>query len=238
MKILDRISIYYLIIIFLLFLYVLGTFTFGIQKVLFQGLPAVLTTVVAGTILDYWEFKRWTKPLTPLISGLIIGLVAQFGVNPFTLVFIGISSMVIKFLVKWEGHHIFNPAASGLFVGMVFLQSYPSWWVGGENIWIFLIWIPVFLYKMKRWAPMVAFLIPLAIFSGLGNLISSSLLFFASVMLIEPKTSPATTKLGLIYGFSVSAIYLLVGRFFEFDPFISSLLVGNLLYFILRKMMY
>lgn len=229
MRLLNRISIYYLIIAFLLSLYVLGIFNFGVQQVLLQGLPTVLATVTAGLILDYIELRRWTKPVTPLITGLIIGLVAQFGASPLTLVMIGVSSMVVKFLVKWDGKHIFNPAGAGLLVGM-FFGSFPSWWVGGENFWIYLIWIPIILYKMKRWAPMVGFLLPLGLFSGSSILTSSSALFFTSVMLIEPKTSPATVKLGLIYGVVVAAGYILIGRFSQFDPLIASLLIGNLIH--------
>ncbi|MEK7617103.1 MAG: hypothetical protein AAB414_03540 [Patescibacteria group bacterium] len=227
MPILDRISIYYLVIIFLLSLYFLGTFTFGLQKVLMQALPAVFTTTAAGLFFDYLELKRWSKPLTPLITGLIIGLVAQFGASSIILAIIGLVAMVIKFLVKWDGRHIFNPAGAGLFVGM-FLGSYPSWWVGGENFWIYLIWIPILLYKLKRWTPMVGFLAPVVLFSGPSILTSSSSLFFTSVMLIEPKTSPATVKLGLVYGAVVAAGYLILGRFSQFDPLILSLLISNL----------
>lgn len=228
MKILDRISIYYLVIIFLLCLYFLGSFTFGLKQVLIQVFPAVLATVIAGSLLDYIELKRWSRPLTPLITGLIIGLVAQFGDSPLVLSAIGISAMAIKFLVKVDGRHIFNPAASGLLVGMLFLSSYPSWWVGGGNFWIYLIWLPILLYKMGRWSPMVGFLIPLMLVSGFGILTSTSTLFFTSVMLIEPKTSPAKNKLGLIYGIVVAVGYLVSGNIFQFDPIIPSLLLGNL----------
>lgn len=189
-----------------------------------QGLPPVLATVIVG---------GWTRPLTPLITGLIIGLVAQFGASPMTLVIIGVAAMVIKFLVKWDGRHIFNPAASGLLIGM-FLGSYPSWWVGGENIWIFLIWIPILLYKLKRWAPMVGFLLPTVLIGGFTILTSASALFFTSVMLIEPKTSPADIKLGLIYGVVVALGYIILGRFSQLDPLILSLLIGNLIHSILR----
>lgn len=230
MKILDKISIYYFVIAFLLSLYVLGIFAFGVQQVLLQGLPAVLATVAAGILLDYFELKRWIKPLTPAVTGLIIGLVAQFGASPLTLAIIGVSSMIIKFLVKWEGRHIFNPAASGLLVGSLLFASYPSWWVGGENLWIFLIWIPILLYKLKRWAPMVGFLALVAVFSGMSILTSSSALFFTSVMLIEPKTSPATVRLGLVYGLVVATAYIMIGRFFQFDPLITALLIGNLIH--------
>lgn len=228
MTILDKISIYYFVIAFLLSLYVVGAFTFGVQQVLLQALPAILATVASGLILDYLELKRWTKPLTPLITGLIIGLVAQFGESSVKLAAIGVTAMVIKFLIKWDNRHIFNPAGSGLFVGLLLLFSHPSWWVGGANVWPFLIWIPILLYKMRRWAPMVGFLLPLLLTGGPTVLTSASTLFFTSVMLIEPKTSPATVKAGLVYGLVVAASYLIISRLFQFDPLVPSLLIGNL----------
>ena len=228
MAILNRISVYYLVIIFLLSLYVLGAFTFGVQQVLLQGLPPVLATVTAGLILDYIELKRWTKPLTPFITGLIIGLIAQFGAPALTLIVIGILSMVIKFIVKWEGRHIFNPAGAGIVAGMLMFGSYPSWWVGGENMWIYLVWIPIMLYKMKRWAPMVGYLVPQFLTSGLIIFTSASGLFFLSVMLIEPKTSPSSVKLGLVYGLIVGVGFIVLGRFSNFDPLTTALLTGNL----------
>ena len=226
MRILDRISIYYFVIAFLSSLYVVGAFTFGVQQVLLQALPAILATVVSGLLLDYFELKRWIKPLTPLITGLILGLVAQFGASVTNLVVVGVASMVIKFLVKWDGRHIFNPAGSGLLIGSLLLSSHPSWWVGGENLWIYLIWIPILLYKMRRWAPMVGFLLPVLVVGGINILLSASLLFFISVMLIEPKTSPFTIRNGLIYGLMVGMGYLLFSQT-NLDPLISALLLGN-----------
>ena len=79
---------------------------------------------------------------------------------------------------------------------------------------------------------MAGFLLPVVIFNGINVLLSSSLLFFISVMLIEPKTSPAEIKLGLIYGLVVGTGYLI---FNYFDPLITSLLIGNLGARLLRK---
>ncbi len=54
-------------------------------------------------------------------------------------------------------------------------------------------------------------------------------------MLIEPKTSPSTVKLGLIYGLVVAVSYFALGRFLSFDPLIGSLLIGNLTARVLSK---
>mgnify|MGYP001620185309 FL=1 len=218
-------SIYHLVITFLLLLYFLGFLQFGFEKIAWQFFPPVIATTIAGVILDYIELKRWTIPKTPFITGLIIGLIGQFGESALTLSMIGILSMLIKFFIKWDGRHILNPAAAGILAGMLIFNSQPSWWSGGGSILPFLIWIPIFLYKFKRWAPMAGFLLPTVPFSTVSILNSSSLLFFLSVMLIEPKTSPAPVKTGLLYGLIVGIIYLTLNNF---DPLILSLLVGNL----------
>ncbi len=227
MDFLKRFSIYYLLITFLLFLYLLGSFQFGVAKALTQLLWPVIGATIAGIVLDFIELKRFQKPLTPFITGLIIGLVAQFGEQPLILLSISAISMLIKFIVKLDNRHIFNPAAGGLLAGMLFLNSAPSWWSGGENIWVFLIWIPIFLLRFRRWAPMAGFLVPVVILNGINILLSSSLLFFLSVMLIEPKTSPSDIRNGLVYGAVVGVGYLLFSQTL-FDPLIISLLIGNL----------
>lgn len=224
---LKKFNIYQLVTIFLLSLYILGSFQFGLSKVLTQLIFPVLGATVAGIVFDFIELKRFQKPITPFITGLIIGLVAQFGEDPLKLFLIGTVSMLIKFAVKLDGRHILNPAAGGLLAGMLLLNSSPSWWSGGAMIWPFLIWIPVFLLRFRRWAPIAGFLTPVIILNGINILLSSSLLFFISVMLIEPKTSPAGIRDGLIYGVIVGVGYLLFSQTL-LEPLIAALLIGNL----------
>ena len=91
------------------------------------------------------------------------------------------------------------------------------------------------MYKLKRWAPIAGFILPLVALEGIGILTSSSLLFFTSVMLIEPKTSPARVKPGLLYGFAVAVMYLIFKNMLTFDSLIISLLLGNLIARLLPK---
>lgn len=235
MKFLDKMSLYHLIVIFLVSLYFLGALTFGPAKVFWQAIPAVSAAIITDAILRFFRLKRWIISQTALISGLIIGLVAQFGESALSLVAIAVAAMIIKFLVRFNGRHIFNPAATGLFAGFIFLSSFPSWWVGGQNLWLFLIWIPILLIKQRRWAPMVGFLVTYVAGNGLNIFTSNSLLFFLSVMLIEPKTSPFQVKSGLVYGVVVALGYLLLGHVSSIDPLITSLLIGNLIGRLLQK---
>lgn len=231
MKLLQEVSIYYLVIIFLIILSIFGTFTFGFNAVLRQILPPLLATVLTDSVIKYIKLKNWKISPSAVISGLIIGLVGQFGASLLTLILIGVSSMLIKAFIRLEGRHIFNPAASGLFLGMIFLNSYPSWWAGG-SIWPFLFWMPILLFKMKRWSPMLGFLAPATLTLGFNIFTSVSTLFFLSVMLIEPKTSPSNAKLGLLYGLAVGFVLAIFNFQFSmlnsFDPLTISLLIGNL----------
>lgn len=238
MKSLLNISIYYLVIVFLIVQSILGIFSFELSQVARQIIPAVLAAVVTDSIIKYIKLKNWKISPSAVISGLIIGLVGQFGASALTLILIGSSAMMIKAVIRLEGKHIFNPAASGLFLGMLFLNSYPSWWAGGVYIWPFLIWIPILLYKMKRWGPIIGFLIPVSLVEGISIFTSISFLFFLSIMLIEPKTSPSTVKMGLIYGLIVAASFLILGKVIPFDPLTISLLIGNLFNRISSKLKY
>lgn len=212
----------------------MGVVQLGIVPTLAQVLPPVMTTFLSGLLFDYLEQKKWSITPGPIISGLILGLVAQFGEEPAALAVMGVAAMAIKFSVKWRGRNIFNPAASGLLVGMVLLSSYPAWWAGELVPWMFALWIPGLLLKFKRWAPMVGFLVPVILVSGVEVVSSGSLLFFLSVMLIEPMTSPSKTRAGLVYGVVVAAGYLVLANFSQFDPLIPALLFGNLIHSIRR----
>lgn len=229
-----RVNIYYSLIGLLVILAALGMVQFGVASVLVQVLSPLFATTISGAFFDYLEQKKWFITPGPIISGLILGLVAQFGEEPMMLAAMGVAAMAIKFFIKWRGRNVFNPAASGLLVGMVLLSSYPAWW-GGELVpWLFALWIPGLLLKFKRWAPMAAFLVPVVLLSGVTIFTSGSLLFFLSVMLIEPMTSPFKTRAGLVYGVVVAAGYL-VWTNFPIDPLIPSLLFGNLTARILER---
>ncbi|MBI2021928.1 hypothetical protein HYS93_03585 [Candidatus Daviesbacteria bacterium] len=221
-------SVYYLMSGFLILLYLVGLLSFPPVKIIWQILPPILATFIFGTIYDYFETKNLKPSLSTLITGLIIGLVAQFGEQAWKLFLIGLAAVTFKFLIKINGKHIFNPAASGLLFGILALSSFPAWWGGERSPWIFYIFIPWLLLKYKRWAPIVSLLLPLIIFDGLAVLTSGSLLFFTSVMLIEPKTSPYTVREGVIFGLVVGAGYLISTSFLDLDPLIGGLLIGNL----------
>src|SRR3990167_7073532 len=108
MKLLDKFSLYHLVIAFLISLYILGCFKFGFEKVLWQVAPALFSAIVTDSLLKYFKLKRWGISISAIISGLIIGLVSQFGENLWILAALGFFAMTAKFFIKLDGRHIFN----------------------------------------------------------------------------------------------------------------------------------
>lgn len=89
-----------------------------------RGFPVnVAVAVLTASILDvaikrFWLKKTFAMPLSAIITGLIVGLVS---VNaPVLGTFIAASLAILsKFIIRWKGWHIFNPAVFGVVIVQV-----------------------------------------------------------------------------------------------------------------------
>jgi len=155
----------------------------------------------------------------------------------------GTIAMLSKYVLVIGKRHIFNPAALGALAMAQLFSLYTSWWVGLSLLTpVVLIGGLLIIRKIRRFSMLIVFLtIYLAITAlnihdtggQLGHgfwltLSSSSVLFFAFIMLPEPSTSPKNTYKYLIYAALVALLYS-VGEF-RLDP-IEALLIGNALAF-------
>lgn len=227
---LNNITMYRLMLYFLIFLISVAT-VFSFFKILpFNPLSLVLSAVVlvvacflTNTILAK-IFKvsanLESAYITALILALIITPAANF-YNSFFLVLYAAIAMASKYLVPIGKKHVFNPAAFAvslpMFISGLFENSFPgaSWWVGSMPLTLFvLIGGILVVRKIGRFSLVVSFLIASLIvtlgFSLLrkadlmlvfkDTVLNSPLLFFAFVMLTEPQTTPPTNKLRILYG--------------------------------------
>ena len=202
---------------------------------------------------------RGVKPFFPsaaLVSGSIIGLLTSPLANWYIPIVIAALAMFSKNFLRFGNRHVFNPAALGLFAGAVILEIPVSWWAvsfqqfriqNPEFIIYFLILLsPAFvsMVKMKRYRITLSFLITYAVLTQFLNLNSSILnlipdpttLFFSTVMLTEPMTSPNNYKKQVIFGAFVGflALTMSLWNFMTIDPFIPALLIGNAVFFKFR----
>jgi ferredoxin-NADP reductase len=190
--------------------------------------------------------------LTALILALIITPTSQFIDVTFLLTAVPAALLAVasKYILAIRKKHIFNPAAFGIAVTGLLLAHSASWWVGTP--WMV---VPVLLggllivRKLRRFDLFFSFLgvfalgtLVLTAGKGVGTLFATTLphaflyapvFFFATVMLTEPLTMPATRWLRIAFGGFIGLLFLPqvhLGSFY-FTPEIA-LLVGNLFAYI------
>lgn len=225
----KRLDVYHLIIIFLAVagisaVYVTGNIAFLVQLIL-----APVVASIVDIAISYAKTRQRIKPITAIISGLIIALILPL--SPFHIVaFAAAVAMVLKHVIKWKGRNVFNPAASGLIVTSVLFAVDTVWWVSASLLTVlgFLV-----VYKLGRLRTSIAFLVVYFALVYLTTqqvqLLDLTAIFFATIMLIEPKTSPHTKNGKIVFGVAVAVLAIAIqftplGK----DPFLISLLVMNL----------
>ncbi|MCL5006934.1 MAG: RnfABCDGE type electron transport complex subunit D [Patescibacteria group bacterium] len=154
-----------------------------------------------------------------------------------------------KFILSFNKKHIFNPAALAVAITALTLGQTASWWSGTVAMLPFTLvggWLVV--KKISRIDLVAAFLlvaVPLSVIFAWAKgappvsafwqiLVGTPIIFFSSIMLTEPLTTPGTRDKRIAYG-------ALVGLFFP--PIIHlgslystpelALVVGNLLSFLI-----
>lgn len=224
---------------------------------------AVLTTVSTDMVLIRLRKIEPFLPSAAIVSGLIIGLLSAPTLPWYHTVAASVIAMVGKNFLRFGNRHIFNPAASGLFIVGLLSMNPVSWWgVSSQTLHIDLISLLFFLIllspgyvsliHLRRYIILISFLSLYVLFVGtlpliqhslnfknllLGTLFDPTTLFFSLVMLPEPMTTPNNPSRQLLFGAFVATIVVLISfihsRFIP-DPFITGLLVGNLLFFRFR----
>ena len=249
---LNRITMYRLVLYFLIFLLV-DALELSIQGSLSYdpfGLLLSVSFLLAACAATNWIFGRTFGVPTNAESAYITALILVLIITPLKsyndlwfLLWAAVLSMASKYILAINGKHLFNPAALAVAVTYFTINQSASWWVGNAQMLPFVLAGGLLIVrKIRRFDLVVSFLltalvmvIVASLFSGSSLLSSfqqislySPLFFFAFVMLTEPLTTPPTRKLRIIYG-------VLTG--FMFTPFIQigsfsttpelALLIGN-----------
>lgn len=191
-------------------------------------------------------------------SFLITALILFFLFSPATNL-MGISSLVLasifamssKYLFAYKAKHLFNPAAiSAVLMGLLPFTA-ATWWVVNPYLAIpTLILGLLIVKKIRRLSLFLSFLTVNSIAITLTNwafidqplaffweiLTSWPILFFGTIMVTEPLTTPPTQKLQILYG---GLVGFLAGIRFQVGPFFSTpelaLVIGNIFSFLVSS---
>lgn len=242
------------LIIALLLIYLTAFAYYPSPTTLYLLAACVGFTTLFDLLCTYLRRNVFFVPYAAIITGLIIALLIDPSTNVFHIATVTAVAMAVKNFVRFSGRQIFNPAASGLLVGLLFGQ-YTAWWgVSFQTInqltlqnFIFfcILLLPGFVsgVVLRRYYSTIAFILTTifvtqalsptpSLTSILGTLINPALLFFALVMLPEPMTSPVNYKRQILYGVFVAILPFLFSQpWIAIDRLIFSLLIGNVTFF-------
>lgn len=196
----------------------------------------ILVASFFAVILDFLILKFFKQksyfPDAALISALIISLVLPPQSSMLTIVTAVSVAILSKHLIKIKGRHIFNPANLGILVSIILFQSYDSWWAA-TFLWALIILGLGIVFMQDKFEQLFSFflvyfgiLILGKFLQGQSGAISSiflenyGLYFFAFIMLIEPLTSPISSKLAQgIFGAQVGLLSALL-YLFQIAPYL------------------
>lgn len=250
---LNRITMYRLVLYVLIAFVSIGFLYSALGIVAFSPLwyLASVAFILAISLITNWVFSRTFTAPTNVESVYITALILALLITPakgiadgvfFSLaLWASIWSQASKYIFTIKRKHIFNPVAIGIAIPALFLAQSASWWIGA-GAFIPFVAIGGFLIvrKIKRNDMVIAFLIAALAILGLSHfmtplstmataLVSSPLIFFATVMLTEPFTTPPKVIDRIIYAILVG---LLFAPFIHIGSIYSTpelaLLVGNI----------
>ncbi|MFH0985567.1 MAG: RnfABCDGE type electron transport complex subunit D [Candidatus Omnitrophota bacterium] len=212
---------------------------------LFSLSQTVLFSVLLEGVILFRKDKKFHVTASSITSGLILGLVLSPDSPWWTLLVAAAAAIGLKYLVRFHGKNLLNPAALGIFLAILPFKGNTAW--QGTYLWYIL--IPAGLYfvgKIRKMAIVIGYFgmslllfIPQALSQGtsLWNIPGYFNYFFIFIMLIEPKTTPAARIPKIAFGTGVALlVFLLTEWAFPYEPEISALLVMNACVPLLNKL--
>lgn len=251
-----KLTLYYLSTLFgaALILSFLGVISYTPWAIIFSTAALFAVCFAANKIFSFIlkaSVNIESVYITALILALIITPAASLP-SFILLIFAGVVGIASKFIFAIGKKHIFNPAAAAVVITPFFLGRGASWWIGSAWFAPFVIIGGIFVTrKIKRFDLALTFFAVagltiawfdmtrgIDIFTSIGKTaFNSPLLFVGFVMLTEPRTTPPTRKLRVIYAAIVGFLFapqIHIGDFYTTPE--SALVIGNVFsYFVSPK---
>ena len=255
-KLKQAVNIKYFMVAYLGFLLI--TASLALQRPMFLLKGAVIVALYSLFDLLWTRLRDrvWYLPVSSWISGLVLSIVAMPAPPVFLMIVLPFLAVASKQLLHFgKNRHIFNPATFAVTAVTLFAPA-AAWWAVTWSTTPLLIVAVVglfILWRQTRWHVTFTFLgvyalLSAVVFLGGGAkiellpgalralLLQGNLLFFSTVMLIEPITSSFPTRnKRMVYGAMVGAFAVLATTVSQYvtlpfvDPILVGLLSGNLI---------
>lgn len=251
-SILDRITMYRLVLYYLIFLVVSGILLCFLGLLPFNPFLLILSCLFLVCVC--WltnkifakTFHAPTNIESVLITALILTMILTpaSSVNDLPLLFwTSILSVSSKYILAINKKHIFNPAAIAVMLTSIGIHQTATWWIGTASMLPFTLVGLLIVRKIRRFSLVTIFLFVsffvISLLSILMNvnthgiipqvLLTTPIIFFACIMLTEPLTTPPKRIHQIVYG---SIIGLLFAPQFHIGDFFTTpeiaLVIGNI----------
>jgi Na+-transporting NADH:ubiquinone oxidoreductase subunit NqrB len=210
-----------------------------------QSLVGVAVILICVLMVQWIGSKaagiRHYDPLSALISGLSLCLLLRAD-ELWVLASAAVLAIASKYLIRWNGKHVFNPTNFAIVVMLLSGAAWisPAQW--GSRAWLaflFACLAALVLSRAKRADVALAFLSTFvgilfarAVYLGdpwavpLKQMQSGALLLFAFFMISDPKTTPDRRSIRIAYGILVAAI----AAYFQFAEYRPEALIYALFF--------
>jgi ferredoxin-NADP reductase/Na+-translocating ferredoxin:NAD+ oxidoreductase RnfD subunit len=254
---LDRVTMYRLVLYYLIAILVVALGLSAFRQISYSpasiliSMGFLLVTCLITNMIFSYVFEAPTNIESSYITALILACILTPAVHAHDfplLFFAGTLAIGSKYMFAIPNKHIFNPAAIAVVLTALWMQQSASWWVGTQYMApVVLLGGLLMVRKIRRFDMIYAFitsaLVSVGVFAALNGhdlihtiqttILSTSLLFFAFVMVTEPLTSPHTKQLQVWFAVIVGFLFapqVHIGSLY-FTPELA-LVVGNIFAFI------
>lgn len=216
----------------------------------------MMATVGSACLLDAgfaWVLRRQALfPLSAYISGVSLALLVNYAHDTWLLFIPVYLTIASKYLLTYQGKHVFNPSMFGLAVSLLasrdLISTAPAYqWGGHLAMTLFLITaaLSLFVFRIGR-TPLIASFLALYVLQillrawylrwfippetlVLGTLSSAPFFLFVFYMITDPKTSPASTRGQLALSCALVFVDLVLHRLESvYTFFYAALIVAGL----------
>lgn len=189
---------------------------------------------IAVCLLTQFAFVYHKRDYRSLLSAFItaLGLCIILKADNLTaFILAAFISIASKFIIRYEGKHIFNPSNLGIAIAILFSKAWisPGQWGSGIGL-IFLVGSAalLILYRVNRLDVSATFLL---VYFGLEffrsivykawpldymthQMSSGTILLFSLFMITDPKTSPNDRKSRIIWAIALAILAFVLGNWF------------------------
>jgi len=214
---------------------------------LFTTIIAVISSLAVQSIILYLKTKNFQIAESPIITGLIVGYVLSSDEAWWKFIVASSLAILSKYLIRFRGRHIFNPAGFGILMTLILFNASTQW--KGAYVWYILLPFGLyFAYKVRKIEIIIGYaIIYFALFGIKAALQNVSFwplfgylsFFYIFVMAIEPKTTPVKPIAKFIFGAGIAAFMFILNVYgVAFGVELFSLLAMNIAVPMLNKIPY